>query len=221
MFGFLIWLPDSKPSRRRISLALENAVAFNVVVSRSPYISKTKFLQGLQCPKLIWSAYNAKHLFPEVDDALQAVFEQGHDVGAFAKRMFPNGVEIDTDPTDFEGAIQLTQKLLLSRHPIFEATLSANGGYARADILNPVGKDEWDIIEAKSTTSLKDVHIPDLAFQTWVFTEAGIKIRRCFLCHINNQFIRHGEIDPKEFFTLRDVPCPLFGCRSVWNPKNP
>ena len=174
-------------------------------MNRSPYISKTKFLQGLQCPKLIWSAYNTKHLFPEVDDALQAVFDQGHEVGAFAKRMFPNGVEIDTDPSDFGGAIQLTQKNLPSRRPIFEATFSANGGYARADILNPVGKNEWDIIEVKSTTSLKDVHIPDLAFQAWVFTEAGINIRRCFLCHINNKFVRHGEIDPKQFFTLRDV----------------
>jgi hypothetical protein len=174
-------------------------------MSRSPYISKSKFLQGLQCPKLIWSAYNAKHLFPAVDAALQAVFDQGHEVGAFAKKMFPNGVEVDVDPTDFEGAILLTRKLLPERRPLFEATLSANGGYARADILNPVGKNEWDLIEVKSTTSLKDVHIPDLAFQTWVFTEAGIKIRRCFLCHINNEFVRHGEIDPKEFFTLRDV----------------
>ena len=174
-------------------------------MSRTPYISKSKFLHGLQCPKLLWCDYNAKHLFPAVDDTLQAVFDQGHEVGAFAKKMFSDGVEIDTDPTDFEGAIQLTQKHILSRRPIFEATLSANGGYARADILNPVGKNEWDIIEVKSTTSLKDAHIPDLAFQTWVFTEAGIKIRRCFLCHINNQFVRHGEIDPKEFFTLRDV----------------
>ncbi len=175
------------------------------VMSRSPNISKSKFLQGLQCPKLIWSSYNAKHLFPEVDDALQAVFDQGHDVGSFAKKMFPDGVEIDTDPTDFEGAIELTRKHIPSRRPIFEATLSANGGYARADILNPVGEGEWDLIEVKSTTSLKDVHIPDLAFQSWVFTKAGIKIRRCFLCHINNKFVRHGEVDPKEFFTLRDV----------------
>ena len=174
-------------------------------MNRNTYISKTKYLQGLQCPKLIWSAYNAKHLFPEADDNLQAKFDQGHEVGALAKKMFPNGVEVNVDPTDFEGAIELTQKHLPSRRPIFEATLSANGGYARADILNPVGKNEWDLIEVKSTTSLKDVHIPDLAFQTWVFTEAGIKIRRCFVCHINNKFVRHGEIDPKEFFTLRDV----------------
>ena len=175
------------------------------VMNRTPYISKSKFLQGLQCPKLIWSAYNAKHLFPAVDDALQAVFDQGHEIGALAKKMFPDGVEIDTEPSDFEGAIQLTQKSLLARRPIFEATLSANGGYARVDILNPVGKNEWNLIEVKSTTSLKDAHIPDVAFQVWVFTAAGLKIRRCFLCHINNQFVRHGEIDPKEFFTLRDV----------------
>jgi type I restriction enzyme R subunit len=35
-------------------------------VSRSPNISKSKFLHGLQCPKLLWSDYNAKHLFPPV-----------------------------------------------------------------------------------------------------------------------------------------------------------
>lgn len=174
-------------------------------MSRAPYISKSKFLNGLQCPKLLWSAYNAKNLFPAVDPATQAMFDQGHEVGALAKKLFPNGVEIDVDPADFEGATQLTRKRLPSRLPIFEATFSANGGYARADILNPVAKGEWDLIEVKSTTGLKDVHLPDLAFQVWVITEAGIRIRRCFLCHINNQFVRHGEIDPKEFFTLRDV----------------
>ncbi len=99
-------------------------------MSRTTYISKSRFLQGLQCPKLIWSACNAKHLFPEVDAALQAVFDQGHEVGAFAKRMYPNGIGIDTGPTDFEGAIQLTQESLPLRRPIFEATISANGGYA-------------------------------------------------------------------------------------------
>src|ERR1017187_4457568 len=174
-------------------------------MSRATYISKSKYLSGLQCPKLLWSAYNAKHLFPEVDAGQQAVFDQGHDVGAFAKRMFPNGIEIDTAPTDFEGAIRLTGEKLALRRPLFEATFSANGGFARADILNPVGKDEWDIIEVKSTTGLKDVHIPDLAFQAWVFRQAGIKIRRCILCHINNKFVRHGEVDPNKFFTLRDV----------------
>jgi hypothetical protein len=42
-------------------------------MSRAPRISKSKFLHGLQCPKLLWSDYDAKHLFPEADAALQAV----------------------------------------------------------------------------------------------------------------------------------------------------
>lgn len=133
------------------------------------------------------------------------MFDQGHEVGTLAKKMFPDGIEIDAGYGDFEGAIEQTQNLISSRVTIFEAAASYNGGFAKADILNPVGKDEWDIIEVKSTTSLKDVHIPDLAFQAWVFNGAGVKIRRCYLCHINNQFVKHGEIDPKEFFTLQDV----------------
>jgi CRISPR/Cas system-associated exonuclease Cas4 (RecB family) len=176
-----------------------------MAVGQLPNISKSKFLHGLQCPKLLWCDFNAKHLFPAIDEELQAVFDQGHEVGSLAKKIFPNGIEVGREPTDFEKTAELTHKYLPLRRPIFEATVSAFGGFARADILNPVGSDEWDIIEVKSTTSLKPEHILDLAFQFWVFTEAGLKIRRCFLSHINNQFVRNGEIDPTKFFTLRDV----------------
>ncbi len=75
----------------------------------APYVSKTTFLSGLQCSKLLWSIYNARHLFPKVNDATQSIFDQANAVGAFAKRMFPTGIEIDTPPGDFDGAIQLTQ----------------------------------------------------------------------------------------------------------------
>jgi Domain of unknown function(DUF2779) len=185
---------------------------FNGTVSRTAYISKSKFLHGLQCPKLLWCGYTAKHLFPEMDEGLQAVFEQGHEVGSLAKRMFPNGIDVTADPTDFKGAVELTQKYLSLRRPLFEAAACSNGGYAQVDIADPVGKDEWNIIEVKSTTSLKDIHIPDLAFQVWVFREAGIKIRRCHLCHINNQFVRRGDIDPKKLFTLVDVTANVSAC---------
>jgi hypothetical protein len=173
-------------------------------VNGQPHISKSKFLHGLQCPKLLWCDYNAKDLFRPISPSLQAIFDQGHEIGSLAKKMFPNGIEVDVDPADFEGAIQLTKKYLPLRRPIFEATLSSGGGYARVDILNPVGQDQWDLVEVKSTTSLKDVHIPDVAFQFWIFSRS-IKILRCFICHINNEFVRRGEINPREFFTLHDV----------------
>ena len=78
-------------------------------MSSSPYISKSKFLWGLQCPKLLWHAYNAKELIPQPDAATQAIFDQGHDVGGLAKRMFPDGIEIGKGIIDLKETIRLTQ----------------------------------------------------------------------------------------------------------------
>ena len=178
--------------------------------TKRPYVSKSKYLHGRQCAKLLWSAYHAKHLFPAMDAAQQAIFDQGHEVGELAQQMYPDGIQIETTPSDFDGAIRLTKENLCARRPLFEAALTADGGYARADILNPVAVDAWDLIEVKSTTSVKeDVHLPDLAFQAHVLAEAGVKLRKCFLAHINNQFVRHGPIDPQQFFTLEDVTKPV------------
>ena len=174
-------------------------------MSRSPLISKSKFLWGLQCPKLLWHAYNAKELIPESDAATQAIFEQGHGVGTLAKQMFPNGIEIGAGVRDLAETIRLTQPALKLRKPLFEAAFSADGGYCRTDILRPAPQNSWDLIEVKSTTSVKDVHLEDLAFQTWVVTNAGLKIRKNYLMHINSDFVKRGEIDPSKFFTLEDV----------------
>ncbi len=168
-------------------------------------ISKTKYLSGLQCQKLLWFHYNAKDEIPKPDAATQAIFDQGHEVGALAKKMFPDGIEVGAGIADLPETIRLTADAVKLRKPLFEAAFSAGGGYARVDILIPVKRDEWDILEIKSGTSLEDVHLADLAFQNRVLNKAGVKIRRCFLGHVNNEFVRHGEIDPKEFFTLEDI----------------
>jgi hypothetical protein len=67
-----------------------------------PYVSKSKFLWGSQCKKLLWVAYNAKDQIPEPDAATQAIFDQGHEVGALAKSLYPGGIEVSADVTDFE-----------------------------------------------------------------------------------------------------------------------
>ena len=179
-------------------------------ITRQPNLSKSTFLMGRQCSKLLWFRYNAKDQIPAPDEATQAVFDQGNEVGALAHQLFPGGIEIDTAPGDFDGAIRRTNEALKLRRPIYEATFAHGGGYARVDILVPVAGHAWDLVEVKSTTSLKeDVHLPDIAFQAYVLTGAGIKLRKCFLAHINGDFVRRGEINPQKFFTLEDVTKPV------------
>ena len=171
----------------------------------TPYISKSKFLWGLQCSKLLWHAYNAKNLIPEPDDRVQAIFDQGHEVGDIAKKLFPDGIEVGQGIDDLDEVLRLTQQAIKARKPMFEAAFSYQGGFAKADILDPVGGNAWDVVEVKSSTAVKDVYILDLAFQTFIYAAAGLKIRRCFLLLINPDFVRHGEIDPAKIFVRHDV----------------
>ncbi len=185
----------------------------------APYISKSKFLSGLQCHKLLWSVYNAKHLIPEPDAQTQAIFDQGHEVGQLAKKLFPGGVEIGGDVYDFDKILSRSKQALKQRRPLFEPAFAFNGGFARADILNPVHHDAWDLIEVKSTTSVEDIHFHDLGFQAFVLTGAGLKIRRCILARINSDFVKNGVIDPHKFFVLENATNQVSALSRSIEPK--
>ena len=167
-------------------------------------ISKTKYLNGLQCKKLLWYIYHEPEVIPEPDEATQAIFDQGHLVGDYAKKLFPNGVEVDHSGS-FEAGLQATQKLISKRVPIFEAALTYKCCYARADILEPVGKDKWDLIEVKSSTDLKDVNYHDIGFQHYLYTGAGLKIDKCYLMCIDNTYVRKGVIEPDKLLKKIDI----------------
>ena len=167
-------------------------------------ISKSKFLNGLQCPLLLWVASNSKSELPPTDAATQAVFDQGHTVGSWAKRLYPSGVEVPYE-AGFAATLSLTQEYVKERRAIFEASLSASGLYARADVLSPAADGSWDITEVKSTTSVKQEHLSDLAFQKHCFTAAGLAVSKCFLMRLNPEYVRQGPIDPAQLFVHEEV----------------
>jgi len=166
-------------------------------------ISKTKYLNGLQCKKLLWYIYNEPDAIPEPDEETQVIFAQGHLVGEYAKKLFPAGVEIDHTGS-FEEGLRQTKELILKRVSIFEAALIYKNCYARADILEPVRKDKWNLIEVKSTTGEKEVNYPDIAFQYYLYTGAGLKIDKCYLMCLDNAYVRKGAIEPEKLFQKID-----------------
>ena len=160
-------------------------------------------MAGFQCPRLIWTQIHESEKIPETDPATQHTFDQGHIVGELAKKLFPDGTDISTD--NFMGNISRTTDLLRERKPLFEAGILAGKLYSRVDVLSPAGEEEWDIVEVKSSTSVKDVHINDVAYQRYCCSQSGLNIRKCLLALINNQYVRDGEINPEGFFNIHDV----------------
>lgn len=168
-------------------------------------LSKSTYLMGLQCPKLLWHRYNAKDELPVADAAQQAIFDQGHEVGAWAKRLFPGGVEVGEGVVELKEVAARTQQQLPSRKPLFEPAFLTSNCYARADILVPVGRNQWDVVEVKSSTKPKDINAHDLAFQRHVFETAGLKIRKTMLMHLNSDYVRRGAIEPEKLLATTDL----------------
>jgi len=97
----------------------------------TPPVSKSRYLQGMQCAKLLWSVYNAKHLFPAADDSQRTIFDEGKRVGDLAKQLFPGGIAMSTsvDVDDFGSVIIDTEEALKRRCPLYEAAFVYNGGF--------------------------------------------------------------------------------------------
>jgi hypothetical protein len=142
-------------------------------------------------------------LIPETDPVTQYIFDQGHEVGYLARKLFPGGIDIPQD--SFTRNIEMTRELLKERKPLFEAGFIVGNLYSRVDIFNPASENEWDIVEVKSSTSIKDVHINDVAFQRHCCSQFGLNIRKCYLVLINNHYVKDGEIDPKGLFNIHDI----------------
>ena len=91
--------------------------------------------------------------------------EQGREVGKLARRLFPGGVEVRTG--DPEEAIRITQELIANPDipAIFEAAFEHDGVFVRVDILHRRRDGRWRLIEVKSSASLKEEHLEDVAIQ--------------------------------------------------------
>ena len=73
-------------------------------------LSKSRYLNGLQCPRYIWMQFHEPEKIPETDTVTQYIFDQGHEVGYLAKRLFPGGIDVPQD--DFMENIAKTKELL-------------------------------------------------------------------------------------------------------------
>jgi len=170
------------------------------IMVKNRMLTKSKYLIGIQCDKWLWTVFNDPGKIPEPGKFAKRMSETGIFIGDLAKKLFPKGIELSGG--DFNESLENTKKLVSERKILFEPSFIVDNLYSRADILIPVENDKWDIIEVKSGTKVKDMNVHDVAFQKFVYEKSGLKIRKCFIMHINNKYVRKGQIDLKDFFVI-------------------
>ena len=163
-------------------------------------MTKSKYVTGLQCPKLLWM--QVKRKIPKRGEIEERRLEEGVIIGEAAKKAFPEGV--DLAGLDFNLNIEKTEEAIRSGRIIFEAGLLDGDCFSRVDILVPA-RGGWDIVEVKGSTEVKEQHIPDVAFQKFCAKKNGLKVGKCFVMHLNKEYVRKGDIEPKKLFVKTDV----------------
>ena len=185
----------------------------SVPLPKAPRLSKSKFLSGLQCHKRLYLEVHQPSLATKPDAATQAMFDMGTEVGELARTRFPGGVLVTAGYRQTESALAQTIELVqnLTVPAIFEAAFLHNGVLIRADVLERVMTAEgrpcgWRLIEVKSSTKVKDVHLVDLAVQSEVILGTGLTLLSVGLMHINTGYLyRNGAIDLTELFAIQDL----------------
>ena len=151
-------------------------------------LSKSRYISGLQCPKMLWwGVYEPDAPELAADEGLQAIFTRGQRVGELARAQVPGGVLIDLPHYDFEGKVAATAKALADGAPaIFEASFLEDGVFVAVDILERRG-DGFVVSEVKSTLDAKEQHLPDVAIQVHVVGRAGLPVKRAEVMHLNRE----------------------------------
>lgn len=208
--------------------------------SSPPRLSKSRFLSGLQCHKRVYLEIHRPELATPPDPSTQAILAMGTEIGLLARRRFPGGVLATVGFRQREAAIAQTAALLQDPNvpAIFEGAFEHEGVVVRVDILERVLDETgrplaWRLIEVKSSTRVKDIHLDDVAIQSYVLLGSGIALAGTCLMHIDTTYVyQGGQADLQALFAIEDVsevvasrrgqvPGRLAGMRSALSESQP
>lgn len=174
----------------------------------APRLSKTRYLSGCQCHLKLWYDCYESELESDVDVVTQAIFDTGHEVGRLARQRYPGGILVKADHLHPEDALAETNALLDDRSvpAIFEAAFEHRGVLVRVDVLERTASGAFNLIEVKSTTTVKEVHEHDVAVQAWVLRGAGVDIAAAGVLTLSRGYVFDGKrLDVYRLFRFHNL----------------
>ncbi len=158
-------------------------------------LTKTDFMRGMQCPKMLWLDKHKPSL-KVIPEEVQARLDAGNDFGDRAMGMFGPYEEMTvfrpgTRIPDKKKMAERTQEHLEKGTPVIcEAAFIYYNNYCAVDILRktPSG---YDLYEVKNSPGVQEQFVKDAAFQYYLLHRSRLKIGRIFI-------VIHGpdEADP-------------------------
>jgi Domain of unknown function(DUF2779) len=166
-----------------------------------PWLTKSRFTSGLQCTKRLW---NEVHAPLEAEAADSVAFINGRAVDRLVQTLQP-GTVISRDK-GMPAAIAETARVRAAANPavLYQPAFRAGDFAVIADVLRRSGQ-HATLVEVKSSTGVKPVHIADVGFQTLVMRNARVPVDRVMLAHVDSRFVLRRVGDYDGLITEQDV----------------
>ena len=165
-------------------------------------LSKSRYTQGVTCKKYLWLSCYKKEEAEDLSN--DNIFANGNEVGDLARGLFGDYVLINYND-DYSKMILDTKKALENKvNIICEASFSYDGNFCSVDILKN-DNDGVEIYEVKSSTQLKDIYIEDISYQIWVLKKMGFNVKKSYIIHVNDKYIREKEFNINKYFVINEV----------------
>ncbi|PWB80644.1 MAG: hypothetical protein C3F08_03910 [Candidatus Methylomirabilota bacterium] len=171
-----------------IEAGVNSLIADDRHLKKSVGLSKSRIMAGLQCHKRLWWTVHepaAPELQP--DEIAQAAMDRGTRVTEVARTYVPGGILIDLPYDSYAERLAHTRQAITDGAPVvYEASFRAGNVFVAVDILKRDGSG-FRLIEVKSTTSVKDYHLPDVAIQAHVVRQDGLDLVGAEVMHLNRE----------------------------------
>jgi len=172
------------------------------------WLTKSRFLSGLQCPKRLWSEVHAP-----IEGGLpdSTVLMNGRAVDDLVRRLKPGAVV--SRERGMPAAIAETARLIRAGAPpvLYQPAFRAGALAVMADVLETQGS-SVTLTEVKSSTGVKPEHLPDAAFQALVIRRSGLEVDRVLLAHIDRNFELRDRGDYEGLLRHEDLTLEVEAC---------
>lgn len=178
-------------------------------------LSKSDYMLFLRHPAWLWVKKHDPSKIPPIDEGTQAMFDTGFLFENYAEERFANAVRLGFDDYDSYRSLPVRTKALIDEgaQTILQGRFEFGNYTFICDVVNFVHGKTVDLYEIKSSTGVKPDHIYDLAYQVMVLEGCGYTVRSVYVLHVNNQYVRSGDIDADQLVTCADVTTDVMAKR--------
>ena len=165
-------------------------------------ITKTAFTTGYICNRATAYELTCKQMAAPLD--MEYVMDNGQAVHDLARTYFADSVTV-VGKSNVDKLNETIRYINAGKSYICEAAFLVNRLFAAVDILHLLPNKHVEVFEVKSATKIKDIFYLDLAFQVYVLEHCGYTVDAAHLLFVNKDFVKHGDIDPREYFIDKEV----------------